>query len=59
MEEMTKEEKKQIISYLDQKGAMLITKSGPKICRYLGISKFTLYNYLDEIHSEQEQKAKP
>ena len=58
-EEMTKEEKKQVISYLDQKGAMLITKSGPKICRYLGISKFTLYNYLDEIHSEQEQKAKP
>ena len=55
---MTKEEKKQVISYLDQKGAMLITKSGPKICRYLGISKFTLYNYLDEIHSEQEQKTK-
>ena len=46
-EEMTKEEKKQVISYLDQKGALLITKSGPKICRYLGISKFTLYNYLD------------
>ena len=57
-EEMTKEEKKQVISYLDQKGALLITKSGPKICRYLGISKFTLYNYLDEIHSEQEQKTK-
>ncbi len=29
-EEMTKEEKKQVISYLDQKGALLITKSGPK-----------------------------
>ena len=43
---------------MDQKGALLITKSGPKICRYLGISKFTLYNYLDEIHSEQEQKTK-
>ena len=55
-EEMTEEEKKQVISYLDQKGAMLITKSGPKICRYLGISKFTLYNYLDEIHSEQERE---
>ena len=56
-EDMTKEEKKQVIGFLDKKGALLITKSGPKICQYLGISKFTLYNYLDEIHNEQEQNT--
>lgn len=51
--QMTKEEKKQVISHLDRKGALLITRSGPKICQVLGISKFTLYNYLEEIHKEQ------
>lgn len=56
---MTKEEKKQVIHYLDQKGALLITRSGPKICQALGISKFTLYNYLEEVHKQQEEKGKP
>lgn len=53
---MSKEEKKQVISQLDKKGALLITKSGPKICQVLGISKFTLYNYLEEIHKQQEEQ---
>ena len=36
------------ISYLNDTGAFLITKSGPKVCKYFGISKYTLYSYLDE-----------
>ena len=48
---MNKEDKMQALKYLDEKGAFLITKSGNKICRYLDISKFTLYNYLDEIRN--------
>lgn len=52
--QMNKEEKKQVLSQLDRKGALLITRSGPKICQALGISKFTLYNYLEEIHKQQE-----
>ena len=28
-------------------GAMLITKSGDKIAKFFGISKYTLYSYLD------------
>ena len=55
--QMNKEEKKKVISQLDRKGAMLITKSGPKICQALGISKFTLYNYLEEIHKQQDDQA--
>ncbi|MCG7406236.1 helix-turn-helix transcriptional regulator [Paenibacillus sp. ACRRX] len=45
---MTKDDKMRMIGLLDQKGAFLIKKSSEKICTYLGISKYTLYSYLDE-----------
>lgn len=44
---MNKEDKQRAIRYLNGKGAMLITKSGDKIAKYFGISKFTLYSYID------------
>lgn len=46
---MTREEKISAIAYLDNKGTFLITKSGNKVCDFFGISKYSLYNYLDEI----------
>lgn len=49
--DMTKEDKLKALKYLDDKGAMLITKSGTKICKFFDISKFTLYNYLEEIRN--------
>ncbi len=49
---MNKEEKIEFVRYLDKKGAFLITKSGDKICEFLNISKFTLYNYLDQQNSD-------
>lgn len=49
---MTRDDRIRVVKYLDQKGAFLITKSGNRICQFLDISKFTLYSYLDEIHSE-------
>ena len=45
---MTKEEKVRAIRFLNDSGAFLITKSGQKACNYFGISKYTLYNYIDE-----------
>ena len=45
--DMNKNEKIEFIHFLDEKGAFLITKSGEQICELLGISKFTLYNYLE------------
>lgn len=48
---MTKEDKIKAIRFLNDAGAFLITKSGPKVCQFFGISKFTLYSYLDEIKS--------
>lgn len=46
-EYMSKQEKIEAIQFLDSRGAFLITKSGDRICRYLEISKNTLYSYLD------------
>lgn len=45
---MTKEDKMKMIGLLDRKGAFLIKKGGEKIGAYLNISKYTLYNYLEE-----------
>lgn len=50
-ESMTKDDKIQFLKYLDQKGAFLISKSGEHFCSYLGISKFTMYKYLDIIRN--------
>lgn len=44
---MTKEDKIKAIQFLNEAGAFLITKSGDKVSRYLGISKYTLYSYMD------------
>lgn len=44
---MTKEDKIKAIQFLSGNGAMLITKSGDKIAKHFGISKYTLYSYLD------------
>ena len=48
---MNRDEKKQFISLLDQKGAFLISKSSERVCEFLGISKFTLYNYLEQVRN--------
>lgn len=44
---MTREQKISAVRYLQKHGAMLIKGSGDRISSYFGISKFTLYNYLD------------
>lgn len=45
---MNKDDKVAVVQYLDHAGAFLITKSGDKVSSYLGISKFTLYSYMDK-----------
>lgn len=49
---MGREEKMKFLKYLDSKGAFLITKSSEQVCEFLGISKYTLYNYLEIVRSE-------
>ena len=45
---MNKEDKVKAIKFLDKKGAFLIMKSGDKVAQFFDISKYTLYNYLQE-----------
>ena len=44
---MNKEDKVRAIQFLNRSGAFLITKSGGKIAKYFGISKYTIYAYMD------------
>lgn len=44
---MSKDDKITAIRFLADSGAMLITRSGDKIAKFFGISKYTLYSYLD------------
>jgi predicted transcriptional regulator YheO len=48
-EKMDKAQKLEAIRYLDAKGVFSIAKAGGKICKYLNISKGTLYSYLDVV----------
>lgn len=49
---MSKEEKIRAIQFLNDSGAFLITKSGDKVCKFFGISKYTLYSYIDEAKAQ-------
>lgn len=55
---MTKEDKIAAIQFLNDSGAFLITKSGDKVSQHFGISKFTLYNYLETAGNGKNAKEK-
>ena len=50
---MNKDDKVKAIRFLNQNGAFLVTKSSDKVAKYFGISKYTLYSYID---NKQEGK---
>ena len=52
---MNKEDKVKAIGFLNDSGAFLITKSGQRVCNFFGISKYTLYSYIDEAKGEKEK----
>ena len=52
---MNKDDKVRAIQFLSRSGAFLVTKSGDKIAKYFGISKYTLYSYIDA--KQQEEKV--
>ena len=49
---MHKDDKVKAIRFLSENGAFLVTKSGDKIAKYFGISKYTLYSYIDSKQQE-------
>ncbi|HXF56042.1 MAG TPA: helix-turn-helix domain-containing protein [Actinomycetota bacterium] len=48
VEEMSRRQKQQVVRYLDERGAFLIKKAVERVAARLGVSRFTIYNYLDE-----------
>ena len=50
---MNKDDKVRAIQFLSSHGAFLVTKSGDKVAKHFGISKYTLYSYID---LKQEEK---
>ena len=44
---MNKEDKVKAIAFLNKSGAFLVTRSGDKVSKHFGISKYTLYSYID------------
>jgi predicted transcriptional regulator YheO len=47
----TSDEKIKFVSYLDEKGAFLIKGSVEYVASILGLSKFTIYSYLQKVRS--------
>lgn len=54
---MKREDKIEFVRFLDKKGAFLITRSAERVYEYLNISRFTLYNYLDIVHKENDAEV--
>ena len=52
---MTKDDKIKAIRYLNESGAFTIMKAGQRVCNFFGISKYTLYSYIDESKGEKEK----
>lgn len=46
--DLTRDNKVAVITYLDNKGAFLIRYSADRVAELLNISKYTIYNYLEE-----------
>jgi predicted transcriptional regulator YheO len=53
IKELTREDKITFISYLENKGAFLIRYSVDRVAELLNISKYTIYNYLEEVKARQ------
>jgi len=56
---MDRDDKVKAIKYLDEKGALLVKKSGDKVSQFFGISKYTLYSYLNITENEKDEELEP
>ena len=52
--EMNRQEKIRALAYLDARGVFQIAKAHVHLCQFFDISKFTLYNYLEEVRKQEQ-----
>jgi len=55
--DMSRSQKQQVVKELDERGAFLIKKSVEQVAERLGVTRFTIYNYLDQVNRESESGA--
>ena len=53
---MSKEEKVTLVQKMDERGAFQIKKAAPLIARRLGVTRYTVYNYLNEARGLPESE---
>lgn len=51
---MSKEDKLRVLEFLDQKGVFMVKRSIERVASFLDVSKFTIYNYLEEIRVKND-----
>jgi len=56
IEKMQKDDKLEIVRYLQKKGIFLVKGNIEKIAKRLNVSRFTIYNYLSEIKPGKNSK---
>ncbi|PKP62009.1 hypothetical protein CVT91_01080 [Candidatus Atribacteria bacterium HGW-Atribacteria-1] len=56
IEKMQKDDKLEVVRYLQKKGVFLVKGNIDKIARKLNVSRYTVYNYLSEIKPESNIK---
>jgi len=49
LDKMSRAEKQQLVRYLDERGAFQLRKAVEGVAEMLGVSRFTVYNYLEAI----------
>ncbi|MBN6185481.1 transcriptional regulator [Aneurinibacillus sp. BA2021] len=54
---MKRHEKVELIRFMDEKGIFLMKGSVEKVAKQLGISKVTVYSYLDEINKKSAKQG--
>jgi hypothetical protein len=47
VEDMSRTEKQEVVRFLDERGAFLIRRAVADVAARLGVTRFTIYNYLD------------
>lgn len=55
---MTKDERVSFVGLLEEQGAFLIKGAVEQIARFMGVSKYSVYNYLKEVRLEKENVIK-
>lgn len=50
--QMSKADRLRVVQILDEAGAFELRKAVPTVAGYLGVTRFTIHNYLNEIHQK-------